>query len=217
MANRRIGGPEGGSDKGSGPGPGGGAVLVISVAVVVGAGGISATGGATVASSTSSVSGSSGARSGSRISDRDSQAAEARLVRHGVRVTARTTGDATDCVKHSYGHVQGFFRRQPCTALHRALFEIRDRKGDVVLVAVSWVQMPDEAGARALLELLDTNGSGNITELSREQGRYRTVRYTGAVYASHRNGTVVVNAQAQPVARGATGLALTSIVTNAVH
>lgn len=138
-------------------------------------------------------------------------------MRHGVRVTARTTGDTTDCVKHSYGQVQDFFRRQPCTALHRALFEVRDRKGALVLVAVSWVQMPDEAGARALLELLDTNGSGNVTELSREQGRYRTVRYTGAAYASHRDATVVVNAQAQPVARGATGLALTSIVTNAVH
>jgi hypothetical protein len=43
---------------------------------------------------------------------------------------------------------------------------------------VSWVEMPDEAGARALKQLVDGNGTGNVTELSRERGRYRTVRYT---------------------------------------
>ncbi len=82
---------------------------------------------------------------------------------------------------------------------------------------VAWVEMPTEAEAGSLKQLLDTGGTGNVTELSRERGRYRTVRYTGDAYASSRDGAVVVNAQAQPVARGWTGLALTSIVTNAVQ
>ena len=74
-----------------------------------------------------------------------------------------------------------------------------------------------EAEAAALKELLDSGGTGNITELSRQRGRYRTVRYTGDAYASRRDGRLVVNAQAQPVFRGWTGLALTSIATDAVQ
>jgi hypothetical protein len=77
--------------------------------------------------------------------------------------------------------------------------------------------LPDESSARDLHRLLDTDRTGNVTELSRERGRYRSVRFTGDFYASRREGTVVVNAQAQPVARGGAGLALTSVVTNAVQ
>lgn len=58
-------------------------------------------------------------------------------------------------------------------------------------------------------QLLDADGTGDITELTRERGRYRSVRYTGEAYASGRDGTVLVNAQAQPVARGRAGLVLT--------
>lgn len=77
--------------------------------------------------------------------------------------------------------------------------------------------MPTEDEARKLKSLMDTGGSGNVTELSRERGRYRTVRYTGEAYASRRDGSVVVNAQGQPVARGWAGLALTSIATHVVE
>jgi len=212
---RRIGGPEGGSDKGSGGA--GTVVAAIGIAVAVGAGGTSVVGGA-VGSRTSASSGvSSGARSQARVSNQNSQAAEARVVARGVRVTARVTDDTTNCVEHSYGQIRDLLRRQPCVGLHRAVFELRDRNGDVVLLAVSWVEMADEATARDLHQRLDTHGTGNITELSRERGRYRSVRYTGDAYASHRDGTVVVNAQAQPVARRVSGLALTSIVTHAVR
>lgn len=214
MAKRRIGGASGGSDKGSG---GGVAVLAIGMAVAISAGGVTATVSASTTSGTSgSVGSSSGSRSKSQVSDTDSSSAEARLTKQGFRIAAKTTNDATDCVGHSYGQAQNFFRREPCVALHRALFEVHDPKGDVVLVAVAWVQMPDGSSARALKSLLDSSGTGNMTELSREQGKYRTVRYTGDAYASRLDGTVVINAQAQPVLRGAAGLALTSLVTNAV-
>jgi hypothetical protein len=93
---------------------------------------------------------------------------------------------------------------------------VRDRKGDVVLVATSWVGMADAAGARRLKKLLDSSGSGNVTELSRERGRYQAVRYTGDFYASRLTDTVVSNAQAQPVARGASGLAVTVLVNDAL-
>ena len=142
--------------------------------------------------------------------------AQGRLVGSGARIDAHGTDDSADCVQHSYGQVHDFFREHPCTALHRAYFRIRDRQGDVVLVAASWVQMPDEAGARALKKLLDVRGTGNVAELSREQGGYRTVRYTGDASSARRDGSVVANAQAQSVAGGATGLELSTIASDAI-
>lgn len=209
MADRRIGGKGGGSDKGSRSGTN--TLLVFAFVLALGAGGTSAViGGASGA-------GSSGARGSIRVGNQNSAAVEARLVRKGFRVTTRLTDDGTSCAEHAYGQVQDFLSRRPCAGLHRASLEVRDRDGDVVLLAVSWVEMPDEASARAFNELVDIHGSGNITELSRERGRFQTIRFTGYPYASGRDDTVVVNAQAQPVARGAGGLALTSIVTEAVR
>ncbi len=72
-----------------------------------------------------------------------------------------------------------FFRTRPCSSLRRAQFEVRSRNGDVALVSIAWVEMPTEAEARQLRTLMDTGGTGNVTELSCERGRYRTVRYTG--------------------------------------
>lgn len=211
MAGRRIGGAGGGSSPGTVKA--GGLLVAASLAVVLGVGG-------TTTLSGSAASGSSGpsssSRTASRLSDRDSEAAVARLTARGARATIRFTEDATDCAARSHGQVQAFFEQHPCTALHRSLIELTDRKGDVALVAVAWVEMPTEAEAADLKRLLDNGGTGNITELSRERGRYRTVRYTGDAYASRQDGTNVVNAQATPVLRGWAGLALTSAVTNAV-
>jgi len=64
--------------------------------------------------------------------------------------------------------------------------------------------------------LVDRHGTGNVTELSRERGRYRNVRFTGEFYASRRENTTVVNAQAQPVGRGARAVELAEIVRVAV-
>jgi hypothetical protein len=227
VANRRIGGAGGGSDPGSGKSSdagsgkssGGGAVLAVSIAIVIGVGGITATGTATLTSGASSASSSvSNARTTSRGSSQDTQAVEGRLVRQGFRVNFKATSDGTDCVGHSYGQVQNFFRQHPCSALYRAYFEVQDRQGDTVLVAVSWVRMPDEPSASALKHVDDVPGTGNVTELSREEGKYRSVRYTGQIYASalDTSGTVFANVQAQPVARGTTGVELTSLVTNAL-
>jgi hypothetical protein len=184
--------------------------------VVLGAGGATA-GGVISAGAGVSARSTTATRGDTRISSRDSAAAEARLAARGVRVTARATDDASDCVAHSYGQVQDFFRRHPCSALVRAQLELQDRRGDVVLVPIAWVEMPTADEAGALKTLLDGSGTGNITELSREQGRYRSVRYTGSAYASRLDGRIVVNAQAEPVARGWTGLALSTVVSNAIN
>jgi hypothetical protein len=76
-----------------------------------------------------------------------------------------------------------------------------DAGARLVLVAVAWVDMPDEAGAIELKRLLDRPGTGNITELSRDRVRYRNVHFDGEHHASRREGTTVVNAQAEPMGR----------------
>ncbi len=210
---RRIGGPGGGSDKG---GSSSTFLLAGLLAIAVGAGGTTAIGaglGSTGGGSTVSA----GQRGQSNVNARRSEAAEARIAARGTRVRARVTENSTDCANHAYGKVRDYLHENSCVGMHRALFELRDARGRVVLIAVSWVDMGDEATAREFHRLVDGSGTGNITELSRERGRYRSVRFTGDIYASRRDGSVVSNAQAQPVGRGATGLALTSIVTNALR
>jgi hypothetical protein len=59
---------------------------------------------------------------------------------------------------------------------------------------------------------VDIHGTGNITELSQEQHRYRGVRFSGEHYASTRNGVTVVNAQAEPLGRTAAATALAEAV-----
>lgn len=132
--------------------------------------------------------------------DRNPAQLLSRLARQGLRVEQRFTSDDGDCAAHSYGLVREFFQENPCSALFRALFEVHDGRV-VVLVAVAWVDMPDVRQARAFKDLVDRDGTGNITELSRERGPYQDVRFTGEHYASIREDSTVINAQAQPLLR----------------
>jgi hypothetical protein len=136
--------------------------------------------------------------------DRNPAQLLSRLERRGLRVEQRFTSDDGDCASHSYGLVREFFRDNPCSALFRALFEVRDQQRNVVLFAVAWVDMPDVRQARMFKDLVDRDGTGNITELSRETGPYQDVRFTGDHYASIREDATVINAQAQPVRRSRT-------------
>ncbi len=175
--------------------------------------GVSASGGG--ASSSSASSSSSGARS-SQARQRSSVNVRLRLEQRGFRVES-CFAEGADCVARSYGAVREFFRDEPCTGLSRALFEVRDRRNNVVLVAVAWVEMPDSASARQFHDLVDRHGTGNVTELSRDQGRYRNVRFSGEYYTSRRDGTTVVNVQAQPVGRTAVAAGLVGIVADAAR
>ena len=214
--SRRIGGPGGGSD----PGPRkrrGGVVVAVGVALALGGGGVTATSGALSPGVSASPGSNPGLRINTRVGYRNSSAAQARLTARGLQVRVRATDDSSNCVANSYGQTQQFFREHPCVGLHRAQFELRDRNGDVLLVPVAWVEMPTNSDATALQKLVDTDGTGNVTELSRQRGRYRSIRYTGDVYASHRDENIVVIGQAQPVARRWVGLATSKIVADVVR
>src|SRR5690606_18840118 len=147
---------------------------------------------------------------------RDANAARLRLLRQAVRVEQRF--DTTDdCAAHSYGKVREFFREHPCVALHRAWFEVRDGKRGVVLVAVSWVEMPDTRSARKFHRLVDTHGTGNVTELSRGEGPYPRGRVPPHPRTTRRARTTVGPGQAQPARRAAVAAELESLAATALR
>lgn len=104
-----------------------------------------------------------------------------------------------NCESHSYGHVQGFFKSNPCKWLARAYIVVHETKQDAVLVAISWVDMPTLSLAMDYKRLVDKPDTGNINELSRESGPYRIVVFNGDYYQSGIVGTAVWNVQVQPV------------------
>ena len=174
----------------------------VLVTVALAAGGGTAVGSSTAATGPgASVSTDVGIRVNGKARDRNSRAVVRRLEQSGFRIRTRLEVADTDCAAHSYGEVQRWFRAHPCQALYRALFEVGDRRGALALVAVAWVDMPDVAQAVEFKQLVDRSGTGNITELSRERGRYRDVRFDGEHYASRREDITVVNAQVQPIGR----------------
>ncbi len=133
-----------------------------------------------------------------------------RLERRGLKVRERSRSIDGDCAAHSYGQVRTWFRDHPCDALFRTLFEITDGHGGDALVAVAWVDMPTDAQSAELKTLVDRNGTGNVSELS------RTVTWTGRHYASTNDGATVVDAQAEPAGGTASAIALAGAVRDAV-
>jgi hypothetical protein len=132
--------------------------------------------------------------------DRSSRSVVGRLKRVGLRIRTRIELGDDDCAAHSYGEVQRWLRSNPCTALYRSLLEVADRRGGLVLIGVAWVDMPSDAQAVELQRILDQPDAGNVTELNRERGRYRNVRFTGEHYASQRDGTTVIKRRPNPPA-----------------
>jgi hypothetical protein len=81
----------------------------------------------------------------------------------------------------------------------RAYLAIHDGSLGEVLVALSWVGIPDASSATEYKKLVDKGGTGNITELSRDTGGYRAVKYYEQFYKSGLDGSSVWNMEVQPV------------------
>lgn len=189
--------------------------LALGVALATGAGPGVGAGGSSGGSSAGGSARSQGSKTTTargKARDRSTARVAARLTRSGLRVRERGADADSDCVAHSYGQVQDFFRAHPCTALFRALLEVRDNRGNLAVLAVAWVDMPDADEARQLQRLMDRGGTGNITELSRERGGQR---FSGDHYRSIREDTTVVNVQAEPVGRARAALTLARLAADA--
>ncbi|ASU79971.1 hypothetical protein CDG81_18795 [Actinopolyspora erythraea] len=119
--------------------------------------------------------------------------------RHGGSVfTVVDSEESGSCAGRSYGRVVDFFTEHPCRKLRRALLTVPDGSGETMLVAVSRTTMPSTGAAKRLRELLDTPGTGNLAELSRDSPSWPEAEFTGTYYASAREGATVTVAEATP-------------------
>ena len=167
----------------------------------------------TIASLAISSSGSSAAESADKpdegkvsvtLSSDDVQAsyerAAGRILRSGYRYKDLHFSIDNNCVANSYGKVQEFFRSNPCKWLARAYVVVQKKGGEgEMLVDWIWVDMHTSAQAEECQHLMETPGSGSVTELAREddspyKGTYLPIDF----YAVGISGTAAWNVQLQP-------------------
>lgn len=104
----------------------------------------------------------------------------------------------TDCVGHSEGEVRDYFLSHPCKHMARAYIQVGDTNRHLILVAISWVEMPGIADAREYLRLVDVD-AGNVIELSRETKRFKNVTYEDRTYMFGIKGTFVWQVEVKPL------------------
>jgi hypothetical protein len=74
----------------------------------------------------------------------------------------------TDCAAHAYGDIRDFLAASPCDHLSRQLF-VTKADGRTVYTSVSVVTMPDEQKAGELRDLTDKDGSGNVSDVVKDE------------------------------------------------
>jgi hypothetical protein len=111
--------------------------------------------------------------------------------------TRRASDSQTDCAAHSYGQVQSFFARTPCTSVQR-LLATTNRSGRTVIIASSVVSFRTAAQAEQYLGVVNTDGTGNIADLLRDGVSYPGApeQLPDAAYASRLDGNRVLVAEA---------------------
>ena len=73
----------------------------------------------------------------------------------------------TDCAAKSTDEVKKWFGAHPCQKLTRALYSTSTGSARA-LVSVAVVTMPSGSDAQALKKLVDTDGTGNVSDLVRD-------------------------------------------------
>lgn len=116
-----------------------------------------------------------------------------------LREVTRKSDRVADCAVHSYGRVQRFLATTPCRSLHRVLYALDGRDGDRVVVSVSWVRMRSTGAARALRNLVDVHGTGNVRPLPGWLVGAGRIDWTGWNYDSVRSGRQVTIAEVEPL------------------
>jgi hypothetical protein len=109
----------------------------------------------------------------------------------------RASDSQTDCAAHSYGQVQSFFARTPCTSVQRLLATTSEH-GRAVVIASSVVSFRTPAQAQQYLSLVNADGTGNVADLLREGATYPggPERMPDAGFASRLDGNRVLVAEA---------------------
>ena len=128
------------------------------------------------------------------------EAMKQQLESDGLQVRQMSTAENDDCAANSYGEVRDYFSGHPCQGVQRAWYEVSDDEDNAAVLSVAWVEMPDAEAANDLKRLVDRPGTGNVTELSKEDGPYQDVRYSGWYYRSDVDGATFRSVQAEPLA-----------------
>lgn len=109
----------------------------------------------------------------------------------------RASDDQTNCTAHSYGQVQVFFARTPCSSVRRSLLST-EQDGRGVVVAASTVTFDSPTQAAAFFALVTADGTGNVNDMLREGTRYpgSPSKLPAAAFASRQDGLRVLVAEA---------------------
>jgi hypothetical protein len=103
----------------------------------------------------------------------------------------------SDCAAHSYGKVKQFFGSTPCSSVHRLLATM-NQGGRPVVVAASVVTFGNATQAKQYLDLVTSDGTGNINDLLREGAAVAGLgnKLPEAAFASKQSATKVLVAEA---------------------
>jgi hypothetical protein len=77
----------------------------------------------------------------------------------------------------------------------RAYIKIGEINRNLILVAISWIEMPDATSAKEYKRLVDNN-EGRVIELSRETRLYRNITFDDRNFMTGIKGTFVWNVEA---------------------
>jgi hypothetical protein len=118
----------------------------------------------------------------------------------GITFTRQVVASDASCQGHAYRQAAAFLRERPCLHLDRSLWS-GVAGGQPVVVAVATVQLTDTATAAAFRSIVDSDGTGNVSDLLREGRRFpgAPASLTDQGYASAQLGDRVVVAEADGI------------------
>jgi hypothetical protein len=104
---------------------------------------------------------------------------------------------STASAAHSYGQVQTFFAKTPCSSVHRLLATTK-QGGRTVVIASNVVTFDTAGQAARYLALVNSDGTGNINDLLREGVGFSGApsKLPEAAFASRQSGGQVWVAEA---------------------
>jgi hypothetical protein len=116
----------------------------------------------------------------------------------GLSFVPKGSATDTDCAAHTYGDVQAWLQRNPCSEIVRMRFESKS-DGKTAAILVSVLRFPQSAAAGELNQLADKPGSGAVVDASGEgepwPGESKPF-FESAAYASGREGNSLKLVQA---------------------
>jgi hypothetical protein len=124
----------------------------------------------------------------------DAEGAWLRMGLHGLEYSEK---QQAECVGASFGGVQEFLRRTPCTSMDRVLFTVGDDAGNSAVVAVAWVGFSSRGDAREFHDLVNAPGSGDVTPLGGALIGLGDIAFSGDNFGSERHRATVTVAEAE--------------------